>query len=165
MLPAIPSTPWLKWPNDLVDAQGRKVAGILVETTLVGDRLESVVAGTGVNVNWSRAEMPAEIADRAIALCDLAGAPVDRVTLLGAYLAALDRRVGEIEAGASPLEAYRAASWLDGRPVVVTLGARTLEGRVAGIGARGTLLVETAAGRVPLEHGEVLRVGTGTALA
>jgi BirA family transcriptional regulator, biotin operon repressor / biotin---[acetyl-CoA-carboxylase] ligase len=151
----------LKWPNDVVDAAGRKIAGILVETAVVDDRLGSAVVGTGVNVNWSRNTMPAEIADRAVALCDLAGSRVDRVALLGAYLAALDRRLTALEAGASPLDEYRAASWLDGRPVQVALGAGMLEGRVAGIGAGGTLLLETPAGTMALEHGEVLRVGTG----
>jgi BirA family biotin operon repressor/biotin-[acetyl-CoA-carboxylase] ligase len=153
----------LKWPNDVVDANGRKLAGILVETEVVGERLGSAVVGTGVNVNWSRAAMPAEIAERAVALCDLAGEPVDRVTLLGAYLAALDARVSRLEAGDSPLDAYRAASWLDGRTVQVAVGTRTLEGRVAGIGAGGTLLLETTAGTTALEHGEVVRVAAGTA--
>lgn len=153
----------LKWPNDIVDVDGRKVAGILVETTVAGERLGSAVVGTGVNVNWSRVAMPAEIAERAVALCDLAGGPVDRVALLGAYLAALDGWVTALEAGASPLDAYRAASWLDGRSVLVAMGTRTLEGRVAGIGAGGTLLLETPAGTTALEHGEVVRVATGAA--
>lgn len=151
----------LKWPNDVVDPQGRKVAGILVETSVAGDRLGSAVVGTGVNVNWSRADMPAEIARRAVALCDLAGSPVDRAGVLAAYLAALDRGVATLEAGASPLDAYRAASWLDGQAVLVAMGTRALEGRVAGIGDDGTLLLETRDGVVGLEHGEVVRVGEG----
>lgn len=159
VLPAGVPVPGLKWPNDLVDDSGRKLAGILVETAVAGSRLEHAVIGTGVNVNWPRSAMPAEIAERAIALCDLAGATVDRVALLDAYLGELDRRVRALEAGESPLDAYRTASWLDGRRVRVAFGMRELEGRVTGIGSGGRLLLETDDGPIRLDHGEVLRVG------
>jgi BirA family biotin operon repressor/biotin-[acetyl-CoA-carboxylase] ligase len=41
--------PQIKWPNDVL-LGGRKVAGILVESTWLGDNLESLVLGMGVNV-------------------------------------------------------------------------------------------------------------------
>jgi len=148
----------LKWPNDLVAPDGRKVAGILTETVVSGDRLAQAVIGSGVNVNWPRAEMPPEIAERAASLVELAGAPVDRVRLLGAYLAALERWILALEAGSSPLEAYRAASWLDGRMVRVAVAGEALDGRVVGIGADGALLIDRAGVRTRVGHGEVLRV-------
>jgi BirA family biotin operon repressor/biotin-[acetyl-CoA-carboxylase] ligase len=151
----------LKWPNDVVDADGRKIAGILVETAVAGERLVQAVIGAGVNANWPRAAMPPELAETAVALCDLAGCAVDRVALLGAYLDELDRRVVALESGASPLDAYRAASWLDGRQVRVAVGSLEIDGMVAGIGAEGRLLLETGDGRLRLDHGEVVRVRTG----
>ncbi len=42
-------TPQIKWPNDLL-LDGRKVAGILVESTWNGDAADYVVIGIGVNV-------------------------------------------------------------------------------------------------------------------
>lgn len=41
--------PQIKWPNDLL-LRGRKVAGILVETTWTGEELDAIVLGLGVNV-------------------------------------------------------------------------------------------------------------------
>jgi BirA family biotin operon repressor/biotin-[acetyl-CoA-carboxylase] ligase len=41
----------LKWPNDILIGR-RKLAGVLVEGTMVGDRLETAIAGIGVN--WVR---------------------------------------------------------------------------------------------------------------
>ncbi|MBI3172944.1 MAG: biotin--[acetyl-CoA-carboxylase] ligase [Chloroflexi bacterium] len=41
--------PQIKWPNDLL-LDGRKVAGILVESTWSGDAVDYVVIGIGVNV-------------------------------------------------------------------------------------------------------------------
>ena len=41
--------PQIKWPNDVLLA-GRKVAGILVESSWVGARLDAMILGMGVNV-------------------------------------------------------------------------------------------------------------------
>lgn len=40
----------LKWPNDLLDPQGRKLAGILAEANWERGALERVVVGIGVNL-------------------------------------------------------------------------------------------------------------------
>jgi BirA family biotin operon repressor/biotin-[acetyl-CoA-carboxylase] ligase len=149
----------LKWPNDVVDESGRKLAGLLVETAITDDRVSEAVVGVGVNVNWPRAEMPAELVERANSLIDLNGEPVDRVALLSRYLAALSAEVVRVEAGISPLERYGAASWLTGRDVSVSAGERTVAGRVLGIGADGSLQLETTGGVVAIAYGEVVHVG------
>jgi len=55
----------LKWPNDVVDERGRKLAGLLLETAITDERVSEAVLGVGMNINWRRAEMPAELVDRA----------------------------------------------------------------------------------------------------
>ena len=102
--------------------------------------------------------MPREIADTATSLLELAGHEVDRVELLDHLLAALEDEVAALERGASPLERYRQASWLDGRTVAVGLGSEQLEGRVTGVNEMGSLVLETHAGRRVLASGEVVRV-------
>jgi BirA family biotin operon repressor/biotin-[acetyl-CoA-carboxylase] ligase len=148
----------IKWPNDLVAGDGRKVAGLLLETTLRGERLGHVVIGVGINLNWSLAEMPPEIAGTATSLLELAGHEVDRVALLRGLLAALDDEVAALEGGVSPLDRYRAASWLDGRAVAIGLGDEQLEGLVTGVNEMGSLVLETDAGRRVLASGEVVQV-------
>jgi BirA family transcriptional regulator, biotin operon repressor / biotin---[acetyl-CoA-carboxylase] ligase len=148
----------IKWPNDLVAADGRKLGGMLLETSLDGERLSEAVIGIGLNVNWRRAEMPPQIAERATSLADLSGAEIDRVGLLSALLAALDADVAAVERGDSPLERYRRLSWLDGRAVQVDLGDRRVEGTVHGVAADGSLRLLTAGGTVDVSHGEVAQV-------
>ncbi len=41
--------PQIKWPNDVL-LRGRKVCGILAESTWTGDRLDGLVTGIGVNI-------------------------------------------------------------------------------------------------------------------
>ncbi len=65
----------IRWPNDLVTPDGRKVAGLLIESQVTGDRLTGAVLGMGLNVNWRRADMPSDIASAATSLADLADAP------------------------------------------------------------------------------------------
>ncbi|MEP6680140.1 MAG: biotin--[acetyl-CoA-carboxylase] ligase [Chloroflexota bacterium] len=156
------AAPWaelkVKWPNDLVTPAGEKVAGLLLETALAGDRVVQAIVGIGINVNWERAVMPPEIAARATSLQDLAGAQVDRMVLLGRLLAELDAEVVALERAESPLERLRDASWLDGREVRVTADQGEVEGVVAGIGDDGALVIETARGRLAVAYGEVVAV-------
>ena len=57
----------LKWPNDVL-LDGRKLAGILCEARWQGDAPQWLALGIGINV---ANEIPAELADRAIALREL----------------------------------------------------------------------------------------------
>lgn len=45
-----PAKLFIKWPNDILYAD-RKLAGILIETSLLGNTLDYVLAGTGINLN------------------------------------------------------------------------------------------------------------------
>lgn len=147
----------LKWPNDIVDVSGHKVGGLLVETAVDGDRLADAVIGIGLNVNWRRAEMPAEL-ETATSLAELVDREVDRAALLAALLAALDEEVAAVEAGHSPIERYRAACATIGTEVEVLVGTRLVSGRARDVAADGALLVETEDGEVHCTSGEVVRV-------
>ncbi len=151
----------LKWPNDLVDADDRKLGGVLVETTVDGEWITGAVIGIGINVNWSRAQMPAEIVERATSLAELAGAPVDRGALLGRMLASLELELEGVEGGRSPLERYRAACSTLGRQVDVETGGESVSGTAIDLDADGALLVATTDGTVAVTSGEVTRVHPG----
>lgn len=148
----------VRWPNDIVTADGRKLAGLLVETAVEDGRLAEVIIGIGINVNWPLADMPAEVRDRATSLLELAGDPIDRVALLSAVLEALDGGLAGLERGESPIARLRAASALEGRRISVDVGSERLEGTAAGISDQGLLLLDTDAGRVALSVGEVVAV-------
>ena len=151
----------LKWPNDIVSDDGAKVGGLLLETTIDGDLVSSVVFGIGINVNWSRAEMPAEIAGDASSLSELAGVPIDRAELLAGLLDALDAELLALESGHSPLARYREVCATLGAEVGVETATGRVEGRAVEIDERGALVIETPTGRVALTSGEIVRVRSG----
>ena len=41
----------VKWPNDIVTANGHKLAGILIENSITHKRIEYAVVGIGLNIN------------------------------------------------------------------------------------------------------------------
>lgn len=151
----------LKWPNDVVaDPDGAKVGGILIETTVDDERVREAVIGIGLNLNWARRDMPAELGTAATSLADLAGGPVDRGEVLDGLLDALDDEIVAIESGHSPRERYRAACSTLGREVEIEAGEGRIRGRALDIHEDGALVVETADGPVHLASGEIVRLRT-----
>lgn len=135
----------IKWPNDVWIA-GRKVAGILVE----GRPQEGwAVLGIGLNVTTTADQMPAELRDNATSLEIAAKRSPSREAMLEALLATLEARLAD---PAEPvLAAWGDRDALHGRPVRWDGG----EGTGAGVDRSGALLVDTDAGRVALDAGEV----------
>ena len=142
----------VKWPNDVL-VDGRKVAGILVEASIRGDRVESLVAGVGLNVHTRT--FPVDLAARATSLA-LLGAPapaLDRTALAAAVVTGLVEALARYEReGLVPFAAeLRARDALLGAGV--TIGETT--GEAAGIDDTGRLLVRAGDGVVPVVSGEV----------
>ena len=50
----------IKWPNDVL-INGRKIAGILVETGFIEEEIEWIVIGIGCNLNTENSEFPERI--------------------------------------------------------------------------------------------------------
>lgn len=136
----------IKWPND-VWISGRKLSGILIE----GRPQEGwAVVGIGLNVGTAADEFPDELRETATSLAVAAGdeAPAVEVAL-EALLARLGERLGNEEEVV--LAAWRERDALLGSSVRWNGGS----GRAAGIDDAGALIVETEAGEVTLDAGEV----------
>ncbi len=57
----------LKWPNDLL-WEGKKLGGILSESSFIGNQLNHVVVGIGININHSKEDFPESIRETAVSL-------------------------------------------------------------------------------------------------
>ncbi len=128
-----------KWPND-VWCNGRKIAGILLETSGVG---EMIVLGVGVDV--VAAPEPALYAATSLRAV---GSNVDARTVLAAFCRRLEPWLARW-----PLEGFEPvqAAWLErargvGQAIEVRLDDQTLTGSFVGLDADGALLLEERGG-------------------
>ncbi len=78
----------IKWPNDVL-VTGRKLAGILVESVWLGEQVESVVLGMGLNVLRGSVPPPEKLEFPATCLEDILKAPMARESILHGILSAL----------------------------------------------------------------------------
>lgn len=144
----------LKWPNDVL-ANDAKLAGILLEASSAGDRLDAVILGLGVNVR-----IAPQVTDRpAVSLRDL-GLDLAPEALLDGFLA----RLGPLLAGwrRTGFAGLRTA-WLDkalaiGGPIRLRLGGRQVEGRFVDVDDDGCLVIEEQ------PSGRLARYGAGELL-
>jgi BirA family biotin operon repressor/biotin-[acetyl-CoA-carboxylase] ligase len=144
----------LKWPNDLM-LDGRKLGGLLAESSSAATGVEWVVVGLGINLETA----PLGFEASATTLREAGVAAPSRNALLAAVLARwrvwyhrfTDNREDEI------LQAWRARAlpWW-GSQVRALRGGQPLEGRAIDVDASGGLVVELDGGRrVILSSGEV----------
>jgi|GEM_PF-104173 len=150
----------LKWPNDVITGDGRKVGGILVERT--GDM--AALVGIGLNLAPLGADAPAEVLGRAASLADAGPAP-PRALLLRCLAARL-RELGEEARARGPatlLRRWRERAPMIGRPVRVhpAGGQPPYDGVADGVAADGALVVRRDDGsQVRVHAGDVSLSGS-----
>ena len=146
----------LKWPNDLLAGDGRKLAGILAESAGT-----AVVVGVGLNVSTTSDELP----DTAASLAGVLGSGVGRAPVLLAFLRGLEERYLRWTAAlGDPVLSGLAADYLRwsstvGTTVSVAMpDGSTLDGVAEAVDWDGRLVVATADGPVALASGDVRHV-------
>jgi BirA family transcriptional regulator, biotin operon repressor / biotin---[acetyl-CoA-carboxylase] ligase len=138
----------IKWPNDVLDSGGRKVAGILVEG--VGSVTGAAVVGIGVNV-----ERPPQEFAQAGSWLGEAGVGPDRSVLLAGLLISLHARVHQPWDAA--LADYRGLCSSIGADVHVVLpGGEEFAGRGVDVTDEGHLVVDTGSTSRIVVAGDVL---------
>lgn len=142
----------VKWPNDL-QINNKKFCGLLPESSLSGERIDYAVIGMGINVNQVEWGDP-EIAQVATSPAKETGKELDRLKLLRAISELFGQYYTQL--GSNQLvEAWQHASSTLGKEVVVQQpNGVQVAGTAAAIDSIGTLIVNTAQGRVPVSFGE-----------
>jgi BirA family biotin operon repressor/biotin-[acetyl-CoA-carboxylase] ligase len=139
----------LKWPNDVLAADGGKLAGVLAEVEPApagAARARGLAVVVGVGLNLTVDDFPPGVAGAS--LHRLAGRAVGWEEALAALLTALGARLAELREGgvAATVAAWRERAVGIGARVTVHTAHGPVEGDIAGIADDGALLLATAAG-------------------
>jgi len=136
----------IKWPNDIISLQnGKKLCGILSETSMEDNLISYAVVGCGINV--SQMAFPEEIQDVATSLL-MEGIQITKAAILTAVLQEVASRYLEFNKGSSDfISEYRANCATLGRQVRVE-SVPPDEGTAYDISNTGDLLVRRADGSI-----------------
>lgn len=136
----------IKWPNDIISLQnGKKICGILSETSMEDNIVSYAVVGCGINV--SQKSFPMEIEAVATSLL-MEGAQIDKAALLTAVLReAAARYPVYIKDPTGFIPEYRTHCATLGRTVRIESGTQE-EGTAIDITSAGDLLVRRTDGTI-----------------
>jgi len=124
----------LKWPNDLLAPDGRKLAGVLLEADLRGEEVRYILLGIGLNVH--EAPLPPEAA-----FLEAYRSGLRRVDLLARLLARLEHWYDRLADAGAVRDAWRRFSYTLGRTVRIETPAGPVEGLAEDIEPSGALRV------------------------
>ncbi|MFK7928515.1 MAG: biotin--[acetyl-CoA-carboxylase] ligase [Myxococcota bacterium] len=139
----------LKWPNDLLSADGLKVSGLLAEAEFKRNAVQYVIVGVGVNVGWAPPDLPATC-------LQALGARVTPEQLAVTWVQRMLEWVRVLGEPTQVLAAWRALDATAGRRI--NIGG--IAGIARGIADNGELLVESDDGVMhAIRAGDVQMVG------
>lgn len=134
----------IKWPNDIY-ADNDKIAGILIENSVIDDRIMNTVVGIGLNINQT--EFPGFF-PKPVSLKILTRTDYDTGSCLKQLLGKLDKRYKKLISGKMDeikkdyiSSLYRHNEWHNFKT-----GSGYLNGRIISVSEAGCLLVEDRQG-------------------
>ncbi|GIV35025.1 MAG: biotin--[acetyl-CoA-carboxylase] ligase [Chitinophagales bacterium] len=142
----------IKWPNDIYYQDG-KLAGVLIETSVIGNKLDYVLVGIGVNVNQT--EFSPEVPNP-VSLKDVFHQNFDLMVLLKAYFPFLDTWYYRLKIQPESLpETYSGMLYHKDEQVVFSYKGTYRQGILRGVQPNGRLLVEMNGVTEEFSHGEI----------
>jgi BirA family biotin operon repressor/biotin-[acetyl-CoA-carboxylase] ligase len=148
--------PRIKWPNDVL-LDGKKVAGILVESAIAGDDVRYAVLGIGINVSRSSTETD-ELSSLATSLNQASSGDISREELLRELLQQLDALYLELRQGQAPMHEWQSTMDTLGRRVRVTWEGESYVGLAEGLDQVGNL-------QLRLDDGRLVTMAAGDAMS
>lgn len=138
----------IKWPNDLL-VRGKKISGILLESSAEDERLNYVIVGVGISANLKEEDYPDDLREKATSLLIETGEPIDRAALVCDFLLQLED-LYELysDQGFAPIRLlWEALTVTLQRKVTIQTAQGLEEGTAVAIDDMGALLVTKPDGR------------------
>jgi BirA family biotin operon repressor/biotin-[acetyl-CoA-carboxylase] ligase len=137
----------IEWPNDVL-INGKKVCGILTETSIRGETVDSVIVGVGINANVDLNLFPNNLKKTVTTLASEVKMEVDREKFLHALLKELEAYYKMFKENNfdSILEEWKQLNRLFGANVEVVTFNEKIEGQAVNVDQNGALIIRLADG-------------------
>jgi len=148
----------VKWPNDLL-VNGKKLAGILAESSLQGKTVEALIIGFGVNVNNSLDQLPEGVQQRATSIFRESGQIIDIEEFIAHFINTFERSYITLNRlnYAGVVEQWRKKCDQFGQLIDVQLKNKNEEAYFEDISSEGHLIYRLQSGKVgTLVSGDVI---------
>jgi BirA family biotin operon repressor/biotin-[acetyl-CoA-carboxylase] ligase len=144
----VPHQVGIKWPNDLL-IRGRKVSGILLESSAEDERLNYVIVGIGISANLTAEDYPEELKLKATSLLLEIGEPVEREQLICDILLQLEMLMElYMQQGFAPIRTLWEALTISlHQPIRIQTSKGWIEGTADTIDEMGALIVTQTDGQ------------------
>ncbi|TYP77728.1 biotin--[acetyl-CoA-carboxylase] ligase [Paenibacillus methanolicus] len=155
----VPAEIGIKWPNDLLIG-GKKISGILLESSAEDERIRHVIMGIGISVNLTEEDYPADLAEIATSLRIASGETVDRADVIGAFVKQFEHlyRLYLREGFATIQSLWEALAVTLHKPAKLMTPGGAVEGVPISLTDSGALLVRLADGtELPVFSAEAVR--------
>ncbi|HPR32331.1 MAG TPA: biotin--[acetyl-CoA-carboxylase] ligase [Prolixibacteraceae bacterium] len=135
---------WIKWPNDLYVGE-RKIAGILIENSVMGSVIQSSVAGLGINLNqekfFSNAPNP-------LSLCQIIKRKIDRTEFQELVFDNIEKWYLFLQSGKRDTlnQIYQSALFRLGIEAAYTDQKGAFRGTLTGVNETGQLMIRKNTG-------------------
>lgn len=140
---ACDTEPKLRWPNDIT-LNGKKCAGILVESRLSGAKPKFFIAGIGINVNIEKKNFPSQLKLTATSLLIECGKKISRTHLLKELIKEffLNLKISSHEI----IKDAKEFSEILGKKVRIISGREITEGVAENLTSSGSIIIKTENG-------------------
>lgn len=150
----------IKWPNDIVIG-GKKVCGILAQSSFTGPAPLHVIMGIGINVNQTYDQLPLDCRKTSTSLKLELGQRFSRLRVLEQFIILWDKNFKSFLKGG---HSYLRPKWIAnnvtlGREVTINKGNELRQGLAVDISERGGLIVSFADGSTEEFLAEDLSLG------
>jgi BirA family biotin operon repressor/biotin-[acetyl-CoA-carboxylase] ligase len=139
----------LKWPNDIY-VQHRKMAGILIESSLQDKWIDFLVVGIGINVNQNINELDANIRDAATSLQAETDQTFDREQLIATLINTYEKEYIRLESTGyhGVIPDWKKRCTQIGKRILIETPVYKEYGQFKDLNEKGILLYETDEGAV-----------------
>jgi BirA family biotin operon repressor/biotin-[acetyl-CoA-carboxylase] ligase len=130
----------IKWPNDIL-IEGKKAAGILVESQWTGDQLLGIIIGIGVNISSGSLAFSEPVRFPAVYLENFTAQPVSQAALLRAIITRIIAWERESDPGTIVSEWNKRLAFRGETVTAVRSEKASIDGILTGIDHNGDLIL------------------------